>query len=265
MAQIITLTAFVFFGIAPAIIWLLFYLRKDAHPESKKMVLKMFFYGMLAVIVAAIIEVALFFTLGKYFFPGINLEGFSIGLDPENFNLTFFLIEQFIIIALVEELCKFFIVKFKVLNHPEFDEPVDAMLYMIIVALGFAALENVLYLQSLEQPYIFDMALLSSFRFLGANFLHALCSGIVGYFLAISILECKGRFIAILKGIIIAVMLHGLFNISIMKVGRGIIEKDSILLYSSSAFLIILLSVFAFLVSYCFKKLKKMKSTCNTK
>ncbi len=39
---------YIFFGLAPSFIWLLFFLRKDAHPESNPMILKIFFYGMLA-------------------------------------------------------------------------------------------------------------------------------------------------------------------------------------------------------------------------
>ncbi len=47
---------YVFFGLAPSIIWLLFFLRKDHHPESNSMVLRIFFWGMLATIPAALIE-----------------------------------------------------------------------------------------------------------------------------------------------------------------------------------------------------------------
>jgi len=46
------------FGFLPSIIWLSFYLRKDAHPESNRMVLKIFLYGMLAALVAIVLEKA---------------------------------------------------------------------------------------------------------------------------------------------------------------------------------------------------------------
>ena len=49
----------IFFGLAPSIIWLLFYLRKDARPESNSQVLKIFGYGMLAVIPTALIELGI--------------------------------------------------------------------------------------------------------------------------------------------------------------------------------------------------------------
>jgi len=150
---------YIILGFAPSIIWLLFYLRKDAHPESKRMVLKIFLYGMLSAVLAGLIEIEI--SAGLSFF-GENLL--------QRFPFVFFLVSQFIIIALVEELSKFLIVKEKVISNPEFDEPVDTMLYMIITALGFAALENILVL------------------FLGND---ALCSGTLGYFLALSFFEPK--------------------------------------------------------------------------
>ena len=246
---------FIIFGLLPSAIWLLFYLRKDAHPESNVMILKIFFYGMVAALIAAVVEIQAFGILE--FFVGAKVQTFLI-----------FLLSEFILIALVEEVCKFLIVKEKVVGHSEFDEPVDTMIYMIIVALGFAAFENFLVLSSLffpllTKPAIGDIALVSSLRFLGATFLHALCSGLIGYFLALSFFETKKRLILIIKGLGIAVLLHGLFNISIILIERGAIEQNSLLFISAIAFLIILLSSLAIFVSRGFRKLKKLKSVCN--
>ena len=248
---------FIIFGLLPSAIWLLFYLRKDAHPESNGMILKIFFYGMIAALIAAVIEIQAFGIL--QFLVGGKLQTFF-----------FFLLSEFILIALVEETAKFLIVKEKVVNHSEFDEPVDTMIYMIIVALGFAAFENILVLSSLffpllTKPAIGDMALVSSLRFLGATFLHVLCSGLVGYFLALSFFETKRRLSLIIKGLGIAVILHGLFNISIMLIERGTMQQNSLLFVSAIAFLIILLSSLAIFVSRGFRRLKKLKSVCNIK
>lgn len=248
---------FVIFGLLPSIIWLLFYLRKDVHPESNKMILKVFFFGMLAAVLAAVIEMELF---GAFVFLG---GGYTK-------TFLFFLFSEFIIIALVEETSKFLFVKEKVVNHWEFDEPVDAMIYMIIVALGFAALENTLVLFSNSGDYIIssviqEAALISSFRFLGATFLHALASGTIGYFLALSFFKPAKRLELILKGLIIATLLHGLFNISIMVIESGAREDNMIKFVSSFAFIIVLLSGLAFFVSRGFRKLKKLKSVCNFK
>ena len=243
---------FIIFGLLPSLVWLLFYLRKDAHPESKGMVLKIFFYGMIGAIIAMLIEIWISWSI--IFFIGDRIESLPI---------LFFFLNQFIVVALVEELAKYLIVREKVLCDGEFDEPVDAMVYMIVAALGFAALENVLILFSLGSPFLVkDAALISSFRFLGATFLHALASGIIGYYLALSFCDIKKRKGLILKGIFFAVVLHGLFNISITMIERGLIDQNISLFAVSFGFLVIILSATAIFISNKFKEIKKLKSIC---
>jgi len=244
---------FIIFGLAPSVIWLLFYLKKDAHPESKSMVLKIFFYGMLGGLIAMMIELWLAWSIM-----------FFIGSFVTSLPILFFLFNQFVVVALVEELSKLLIVKEKAVNNKEFDEPVDTMLYMIIAALGFAALENFLVLLSLGRTALMsDVAMISSFRFLGATFLHALASGTIGYYLALAFCYPKRKFGLIIKGIIMAVAIHGLFNISITMIEKGLVDQKLFLFIISFGFLVILLVGTAFFVSSRFKKLKKLKSTCH--
>lgn len=100
----------------------------------------------------------------------------------------------FLGVALVEEILKYLVVKQKVLSHSEFDEPVDVMLYMIIAALGFATLENILIFFQFGPQFLWEKALgISIFRFWGATFLHTLTSGFIGYFLALSLRKRKRR------------------------------------------------------------------------
>lgn len=227
----------VFFGFTPSIIWLLFFLRKDKLPESKGMILKIFFYGMLATVPTALLELG--------FFENVD----SLHLPP----LLFSVLYAFLGISLVEEILKYLVVKKMVLSHHEFDEPVDAMLYMIIAALGFAALENLLIFLPMNSNFqFFETAFVSVFRFVGATFLHALCSGLVGYYLALSFLKSKNRFKLATKGIIIAVLLHGLYDLSIMEVEGG---------FKFLIPVMILLGLMVF-VSLGFKKVKRLKSVC---
>ena len=162
----------IFFGLAPSIVWLWFFLKKDKHPESKRMILRTFFYGMLATVPTALIELGFFETVKTFPIP----------------SLLFAILYALVGIGFVEEILKYLVVKKTVLNHREFDEPVDAMIYMIVAALGFAALENLLILLPMIANFqFFDAAFVSIFRFVGATFLHALASGLVGYFLALSL------------------------------------------------------------------------------
>jgi RsiW-degrading membrane proteinase PrsW (M82 family) len=253
----------IIFGLAPSIIWLSYYLRKDIHPEPKMMVLKIFFYGMLITVPVLFLEIGLlksFDALSSLLSVPYSPSEIS-GLFREKLleiselsypSLLIFLFYSIIGVALVEEIFKYLVVRFKVLNHPEFDEPVDAMIYMIVAGLGFAALENILYLFPHLLPVIkfSEIFTASATRFLGPVFLHALTSATIGYFLAISIFEGKNQFKLVFIGLAIATVLHGLFNYSIIVLGGSLLMP-----------VIILISL-AFFVSFGFKKLKEIKSVC---
>jgi len=231
---------YIFFGLAPSVIWLLFFLRKDKHPESNRMVLKIFFYGMLAALPAVLIELGFAQQINQVYLPKIIVS----------------ILYVFLGIALVEEGLKYLVVKKQVLKDPEFDEPVDVMLYMIIAALGFAAIENLFILFPLVQPFqFFETLVISVFRFVRATFLHALCSGLIGYFLALAFLKSKNRLKLKSTGIALAVLLHGLYDFSIIKI-------DGNLKFVIPVIILIGLAIF---ISLGFKKVKKLKSVCQIK
>jgi len=262
----------IIFALLPSSIWLLFFLRKDAHPESNRMVLRVFLYGMLAAGLAAITE---FIIVLGFLGPAKDLAfpAFII-----------FILDIFIAVALVEEVAKYLVVKIGVLRSPELDEPLDIMLYMIIAALGFAALENILYLfnASLSSPpdincpvffshianylstifghafsgkIFYTVFLTNIIRFLSAVLGHALWSGTLGYFLAMSFYDPKQRVKLLTLGLVLATSLHAAFNYAIMQ----IIKTESLTWYLLLLIMPIGLIIF---VTIGFRRLRKMKSIC---
>lgn len=227
---------YIFFGLAPSIIWLLFYLRKDVHPESAGMILKVFFFGFLAAFPVVLIEMGISETVN-----GLRLDS------------TFILaiLKVFIGVAFIEEFVKYLVVRGEAFKSLEFDEPIDAVLYMIIAALGFAAAENVLILFSLGPKFLLgEVFSISVLRFVGATFLHALCSGTLGFFLAMSFYESKKRGRIFVLGMGFVTLLHGLYNFSIM-------EAEGKLSFLLPVIIILGLAVF---LTLAFKRLKNLKS-----
>jgi len=214
------------------------------------MVLKVFFYGMAIALAAAFIEIAILQTIN-----------FLAGTDTmEDYSFLVFVLYNFLGIAFVEEYIKYFVVKKSVLKNSAFDEPVDAQLYMIISALGFAALENILILFPIEKNLLFSQIMQSALittglRFVGATFLHALCSGTLGFFLALSICQPKNKIKLLFYGLFLSTVLHGLYNFSIIKMFDT--EKIGFLLIP----IIILISLAIFTL-YGFRKLNKIKGAC---
>ncbi|MBD3282054.1 MAG: PrsW family intramembrane metalloprotease [Candidatus Portnoybacteria bacterium] len=225
----------------PSIIWLAFYLRKDKHPEPNKMIIKIFFLGVLSVPLAGLLE--------HLFFEGIS-----------RLNIISQIVILVIGFAFIEEFLKYLVVKFGALRSSFFDEPVDAMIYMIIAALGFAAAENI-YLLSQAYPATMPIGSALEFistRFLGATFLHALASGIIGYFLAASLLvNSKIRKLLLWSGILIGTILHSIFNYIIILNSQGLIDA-----LTRNFYLLILLVFMAITLSFMFKKINKHRSIC---
>src|SRR3989344_339614 len=138
----------------PPILWLLFYLREDRHPEPK-LLLALTFIGGMASAILAIVGEFLMITLA-----GANCEGADL------FSLNPLLV--FAGIALIEEYVKYLPLRYLVLarckKHAvcDFDEPVDAMVYMMTSAMGFAAFENMLFVFPILFPEVKTSGMLAS-------------------------------------------------------------------------------------------------------
>ena len=218
----------------PPVLWLMFYLREDRHPEPKLLLLLTFIGGMASVVVAVVGECA-FAQLAR---QGSCREGIDyIGQNA---------IVLFLGIAFIEEYVKYLVVKFLILRRADFDEPVDAMIYLITAALGFAAVENVLFIFPLFHENLRLGLEITTNRFLGANFLHALSSAIVGFFLARAWFSPYRRH-AIACGIIIASLFHASFNYLILI--RGDFPQGTL-------YLIFLLAMMAVIVFIDFERLR---------
>ena len=212
-------------GIVPAVIWVWFWNREDRkHPEPTQLIVAAFLIGMVAVAVVIPLQ-----KLASSFFAGTIMV---------------------VAWAAIEEAVKFALAAFTVLAHRANNEPIDAMIYMITVALGFAAAENALFLvDPLTNSGFIESILTGNFRFLGATLLHVLASSLIG--LALGLAFYKRRFTKFVYGsigLILAIVLHGLFNFLILK--------------STSSSLI---QIFAFvwigliLLLIAFEKVKKIK------
>jgi len=71
MNEVLSYSIYIVFGILPSLIWLSFYLRRDVNPEPKLMILKIFFYGMLASLPAILFEKAIFGEFSKLNFSSL--------------------------------------------------------------------------------------------------------------------------------------------------------------------------------------------------
>lgn len=182
-------------GIIPALLWLWFWLKEDQKKEEPKGILPViFFLGMLAVVAVLPIQRV--------------IQG-----STENE------IARIIGWAGVEEILKYLAVLVIVYRTNYVREPVEWPIYLITAALGFAALENMLYLIKPLAAGTTTVSLLTGqLRFLGATLLHSIASGIVGISLGLAYhLEGFRRYWHIFAGLVTAIALHSVFNFFIIQ------------------------------------------------
>lgn len=219
-------------GLIPSLVWMSFFLKRDGHPEPSYLVTKTFLMGIIIALPAVLLQWA--FT---YLNPWPELDSFLV-------RGSLF----FVWAAFVEEFLKYYAVRLVALTDPEFDEPVDAMIYMMMAGLGFAAIENILVLFR-TIPDGFHTALsIWGLRSVGATLLHALASGLLGYFLALSWFFRHHHQKLVLVGLALATFFHFVFNIFL----AGIDEQLHGLLLATA-----LLGVMSFLVSILFVRIKR--------
>ncbi len=221
---------FVFLGLLPSLIWLSLFLQEDIHPEPRREIFYVFLTGVAAALAALLAEI----YLNKFYGNGLSAAFFS-GNSPENLS-------PILIFAVIEEAAKWLAVFLTIARTAYFDEPIDAMIYMITAAAGFAAAENVsTMMQDFSLGYKMDI-LIS--RFLGATVLHAFSSALLGYYWAKGIIR-KQTAIFIVIGLAAASVLHAVFNYLII-VHKGVIIYPLILLFLVS-----------FFIFYDFEKIKR--------
>lgn len=122
-----------------------------------------------------------------------------------NSSLLSIVIGAFFSVALVEELCKFGVLRLYSFNLRSFDEPLDGIVYSVLISMGFATVENVFYIH--QQGY--SVAFMRMFTSVPA---HATFAIIMGYNTGKAKFEHARRNYLFLKGIVGATLAHGTYD-----------------------------------------------------
>mgnify|MGYP000108791507 CR=1 FL=1 len=177
-------------AIAPVMVILVFIYIKDKYEkEPFKFLFKNFLLG-------ATVSVILTFLISII----ANQFIFIDNLDEliQNF------IEAFVLVALVEEFSKYLIVRFYAQRNAEFNELFDGIVYAVMVSMGFAALENVLYVFQ----HGFQTGIIRAFTAVPA---HATFGILMGFFMGKAKFS-NNRILFNLTGLLIATLFHGAYD-----------------------------------------------------
>ncbi len=195
----------VLLGLAPSIIWLLFFEKEEKEKsEPFSDILFAFLVGAVTTFIALLIQIG----CARYFA--------TIPL-PLHSNAAI------AVFATIEEIVKFLGVFLLVRRRKAFNQPLDAMIFMITAALGFAAVENIASLINnggVTAAFASAKALeVLTLRFLGATLLHSVTSGIIGFHWAVGWVRGKLLWLHILAGLAISSLLHLVFNYLVIQYG----------------------------------------------
>lgn len=143
--------------------------------------------------------------------PATRLESWTLLLGfeyPSSMGLR--LIVSILIVAVGEEFGKFLILVAYPLPRPFFNEPIDGIVYAVMIGMGFATLENVFYVTQ----FGLGTAIVRSFTAVPA---HALFSVIIGYFAGLAWLHPDRKWKLLFQGLGIAVALHAVYDFLVLQ------------------------------------------------
>jgi RsiW-degrading membrane proteinase PrsW (M82 family) len=177
---------------APALILLRYYYRQDRErPEPKGLVVRIFLLGIAATFVAIPLELLMSIFQGLF----------------ADFPLLTALFKAFVVAALVEEYLKLTIVRVFAYRNRNFDEVMDGVVYTVVASLGFACMENILYVMGSTIGTALTRAVT-------AVPLHAAASGLMGYCIGRAKFASSPQMERTLinRGLRIAIFVHGSYD-----------------------------------------------------
>ncbi len=179
-------------ALAPVFIISLFvYFKDKQNKEPFRLIILALALGMLSIIPAIILEL-----IGNSFFDKMTM-----------FN-TF--IYAFFVVALSEEGVKFFVLRKFFYRKDEFNERFDGIVYSVMISMGFAAVENIMY--SLNHG--FGTAIMRIFTAVPA---HAGFAIMMGYFVGKAKFATRFRTYYLFLGLFVAIIFHGLYDFFLLQ------------------------------------------------
>ncbi len=178
-------------AIAPGVAICLFIFYKDIYNQEPKLnLIVSFFLGCAAIFPAIVFEQSFSYT--------------------SNGTVAGVAIFSYAIVAFSEEFGKFMGLRLYAYNRKGFDEPLDGIVYSVMVGMGFATLENLMYVMKYaEIGQGLQVGIKRMFLSVPA---HGSFSVVMGYFVGKAKFDSKNSFWLMLAGLLAAVFFHGTFD-----------------------------------------------------
>lgn len=177
-------------AIAPVIVIILYIYCKDEYEKEPR---RLLLYNFLLGAIVSILIATVLYLGSDIVFPLID-----------EYSVTQQFFKAFLVVAVIEEFSKYIIVRYFAQPNKEFNEPFDGIMYAVMVSMGFAATENIMYV--IEGG--FHVAFLRAFTAVPA---HATFAVLMGYFMG-KAKFAKQPYRYNLLGLFLAVLFHGAYD-----------------------------------------------------
>jgi RsiW-degrading membrane proteinase PrsW (M82 family) len=203
-------------SIFPVVIFLYMIYQKDHEKEPFILLAKSLFGGCLSILVSLLFSIPLSFIANL--FPGALLSSFH---------------QSFLEAALPEELAKFIVLYLIIWKNKEFNDHYDGIVYAVFVSLGFALVENILYVMKGGMTVAISRAVLSVPG-------HGLFGVLMGFYFSLARFHNQPlRRSFIFKALFFPILFHGLYDFILFYLSKSL---------NNYLILILLLISFAWLV-----------------
>lgn len=183
-------------AVIPSVILLWYFYSRDKYPEPPRVVFATFVLGVLTVIPVLLFAVPVMSFIGRVENP--LAFGASVG---------------FLAAAIPEEFFKFLVIYYYCMRHSEFDEPMDGLVYGVTASLGFATLENVLYVSS-------GGLVVAIVRAVSAVPMHASLGAVMGYYCGQAKFQPGNRRRLLFLAWFVPMLLHGFYDMPVLAMAK---------------------------------------------
>lgn len=188
------------------------YQADKVEKEPAPLLFKLFIKGLESAFFAAVVE-ALLINFG------LNTL-VRLGLIEGEGSFLYHAIEAFLIVAVAEEGFKYYFLKQTTWTHPAFDYRFDAVVYAVFVSLGFATIENILYVwgSQIESGTGLQLSVYRGVLSVPAHCVFAVAMGI--HYGAAKYAQGHEQFdleeAGLRKAFLVPVLMHGFFDFALM-------------------------------------------------
>ena len=184
----------IFLAIIPGILICLYIYKSDKY--EKEVLVPLIFCFILGMLITVPVR-------------AIQAWTYSVGLDDSS-TILMALFSSFIIVSLSEELFKFASLLIFPYRQKFFNEPLDGIVYAVMIGMGFATLENILY----ATQYGVVTTIVRAFTAVPA---HAVFAIIMGYYVGKAKFEPQHRLRLLLVGLCMSIAIHGTYDFFILQ------------------------------------------------